>query len=463
MDQKNLDLAAQIVGGDSIERAKQAINSRKNQLTILLANRKLPDVGWDNISVRNLMNDLKLMDSNNFINNIGIGEREARVYSEMVENRHFNMCHGVGRSGDITADQPKATGSSLLSKLCHFLTLDCLKICGLANVRQCLILPIATGMSIMLTLLTLRNIRPITAKYVVWTRVDQKSCLKAIVIAGFAPIVVPNVLNGEEVKMDHQALVEMIKKTGHDNILCIITTSSCFAPRVPDEIDQVARLCLSENIPHVINNAYGLQCKRITSLINRSMAVGRVDAVVQSTDKNFLVPVGGAVVCGPNKDLIKSIGKAYAGRASSSPVIDMFVTLLSMGRKKYAELLEEREKLSEKFRSVLSTFAESKGEHLVESRSNSISFAVSLERVKNPTEIGAMLFARGVTGVRVIENKGDVKNLANIDFLNYGASIDAYPFPYLTLACAIGSKENDLERFVGKLEKVYDAVEKKLA
>lgn len=37
------------------------------------------------------------------------------------------------------------------------------------------------------------------------------------------------------------------------------------------------------------------------------MTVGRVDAVVQSTDKNFLVPVGGAVVCGPDAAFIEQV------------------------------------------------------------------------------------------------------------------------------------------------------------
>ena len=35
------------------------------------------------------------------------------------------------------------------------------------------------------------------------------------------------------------------------------------------------------------------------------MTVGRVDAIVQSTDKNFMVPVGGAVVCGPDPAFIE--------------------------------------------------------------------------------------------------------------------------------------------------------------
>jgi len=42
----------------------------------------------------------------------------------------------------------------------------------------------------------------------------------------------------------------------------------------------------------LINNAYGLQCSYICKLINRACTVGRVDAIVCSTDKNFMVPVG---------------------------------------------------------------------------------------------------------------------------------------------------------------------------
>lgn len=38
------------------------------------------------------------------------------------------------------------------------------------------------------------------------------------------------------------------------------------------------------------------------------MAVGRVDAVLQSTDKNFMVPVGGAVACGPDPAFIEQVG-----------------------------------------------------------------------------------------------------------------------------------------------------------
>ena len=47
------------------------------------------------------------MDSNNFVDNVGVGEREGRVLSSLVARRHYRLAHGIGRSGDIAAEQPK--------------------------------------------------------------------------------------------------------------------------------------------------------------------------------------------------------------------------------------------------------------------------------------------------------------------------------------------------------------------
>jgi O-phospho-L-seryl-tRNASec:L-selenocysteinyl-tRNA synthase len=109
--------------------------------------------------------------------------------------------------------------------------------------------------------------------------------------AGLECVVVPTRIEGDEVVTDLEAMETLIKK--HDGkVLAVITTTSCFAPRVPDKVDQVAKLCAKEGVAHIINNAYGLQCARTSKLINRACVVGRVDAIVCSTDKNFLVPVG---------------------------------------------------------------------------------------------------------------------------------------------------------------------------
>lgn len=49
------------------------------------------------------------------------------------------------------------------------------------------------------------------------------------------------------------------------------------------------------------------------NLIQEAAKKGRVDAFVQSTDKNFLVPVGGAVIAGFDKTFIEKISKMYPG------------------------------------------------------------------------------------------------------------------------------------------------------
>lgn len=53
------------------------------------------------------------MDSNTFPGQIGLGEREGRVACPLVARRHGLLAHGIGRSGDITAEQPKAAGAAV--------------------------------------------------------------------------------------------------------------------------------------------------------------------------------------------------------------------------------------------------------------------------------------------------------------------------------------------------------------
>jgi len=54
---------------------------------------------------------------------------------------------------------------------------------GVPSVRSCVLLPVATGMSMMMVLLALHQRRP-QGKYVLWPRIDQKSCFKCILSAG---------------------------------------------------------------------------------------------------------------------------------------------------------------------------------------------------------------------------------------------------------------------------------------
>lgn len=80
------------------------------------------------------------------------------------------------------------------------------------------------------------------------------------------------------------------------SIACVISTNCCFAPRAPERIEEVAMMCLKKGVPHLVNNAYGTQCHRAMHSLNSACSTGRVDGIVCSTDKNFLVPVGGSIL-----------------------------------------------------------------------------------------------------------------------------------------------------------------------
>lgn len=47
-------------------------------------------------------------------------------------------------------------------------------------------------------------------------------------------MVIENVLEGDELRTDLEAVEKKIEELGAGNILCVHSTTSCFAPRVPD-------------------------------------------------------------------------------------------------------------------------------------------------------------------------------------------------------------------------------------
>ena len=141
-----------------------------------------------------------------------------------------------------------------------------------------------------------------------------------------------------------------------------------------------------------------------------------LDLLAQSTDKNFLVPVGGAVVATCSKEhgrpLLKKVGATgpatgpatdpatgpgraaltmampwlcslqvsatYPGRASVSPILDLFCTLLHLGADGWAKLLADRQALMPPFRVQLAALAERHGERLLHTPNNTISMALTL-------------------------------------------------------------------------------------
>lgn len=300
------ELAKALVDGAYIEQGCAELRRREAAVLSLLSQRCIPDDAWDEDTITYFMTQLSLMDSNNFSGAVGAGEREGRIYSSLVRRRHFGLGHGIGRSGDVAAVQPKAAGSSLIYKLTNRMALHALRLCGIIRAEAALVLPTATGLSLSLVLLTLLDNRKKelakrlasagdatsaaeSPRFAIWSRVDQKSCYKSLLSAGLTPVVVEPLLVGDELVTDVEGIRAAIERCGPTAVVAVVTTASCFAPRAPDDVVEVARMCKAAGVPHLINNAYGLQVSSICHALNEACRVGRVDAIVSSTDKNFMV------------------------------------------------------------------------------------------------------------------------------------------------------------------------------
>ena len=459
MNATNLKLAMGLVDANYVRQGGEALKARENVVKKLLSQRSLPDIPWDDVTIEHFLSELAMMDSNNFKDSVGFGEREGRVFSDLVSRRHYRLGHGIGRSGDVTGIQPKAAGSSLICQLTQALALSCIKLAGITNTKAALVIPVATGMTIALTLLTLRATRrsepPQNARYVLWCRIDQKACFKAIYTAGLIPVVINTIQDGDLVRTNLDELRAKIEELGRDNVLCVLSTTSCFAPRARDDVETIATMCREFDVGHVINNAYGLIDSKCCHSVNQALRVGRVDAFVQSTDKNLMVPVGGAIVASGNKKFIAMIGNNYPGRASMSPLLDVFITLLSMGREGWLQKLRDRSANVPLLVVALEEVAAKHGERVLSTKKgNNISFAVTCNTIENPTELGSWLFKRNVSGSRVVA-PGATKKIEETEFVDWGSSTLGYPSSYITFASSMGLRSEEIQVLCVKLDAAF--------
>ncbi|XP_020848063.1 O-phosphoseryl-tRNA(Sec) selenium transferase [Phascolarctos cinereus] len=463
MNCENFAAGERLVSPAYVRLGCEARRSHEHLIQHLLEKGKCPEDGWDESTIELFLHELAIMDSNNFLGSCGVGEREGRVASGLVARRHYRFIHGIGRSGDVAAEQPKAAGSSLLNKIANLLVLDIVRLAGVRSVADCFVVPVATGMSLTLCFLTLRHKRP-KAKYIIWPRIDQKSSFKSMITAGFEPVVVENVLEGDEIRTDLKEVEAKIKELGADNILCVHSTTSCFAPRVPDRLEELAVICANYDIPHIVNNAYGVQSSKCMHLIQQGARVGRIDAFVQSLDKNFMVPVGGAIIAGFGGSFIQEISKMYPGRASISPALDIVITLLSLGSNGYKKLLKDRKEIFLYLSTELKKLSELHNERLLDTSHNPISLAMSLKTLdensdKTVTQLGSMLFTRQVSGARVVP-QGILQTMSGYTFKGFSSHASNYPCAYLNASSAIGMKKQDVELFIKRLDKCLKSVRK---
>lgn len=467
----NQRLCESLVSTSYVRQADESSKRQTKLFSQLVSNRKLPTDGWNEQVIESFLLELSQLDSNNFLDNCGVGEREGRVYSKLVQRRNFGLHHGIGRSGDVSAEQPKAIGSSIIAKLANILVADAMKISGLQSIDSTttLLLPLCTGMSLCSVFNALRahqreeqNAKEEERQNtILWTRLDQKTCIKSILASGYDVCVVDPILENDELVTNLQALEKELSAEENENtkkISCVVSSTSCFAPRAPDDVEAIATLCQKYNVAHVINNAYGVQSRKLCGKIEAAMRKGRVDCVVQSLDKNFLVPVGGAIVCASkgNGYLVDKVRKLYPGRASISSTLDVLITLLEMGKTGYERLLDERETNYEKLKMALERTASKYGERVLETPNNPISLGVTLTSSRNDlvTKFGSMLFTRRVSGARTVPMQ-EIKKIGDVELRGFGASFSTYPTAYFTAAAAIGMREKEIESFELQLEKTF--------
>lgn len=57
---------------------------------------------------------------------------------------------------------------------------------------------------------------------------------------GLKPIIIETTPSGDELRTDLVTMEQQMAALGAEHIACVVTTTSCFAPRASDSVDQVS-------------------------------------------------------------------------------------------------------------------------------------------------------------------------------------------------------------------------------
>ncbi len=432
-------------------------------ITNILDQRSLPEDPWDEPKIKQLLTLLNYIDSDKDPGSIRIGEREGRIATPYLGDLCANFCHGVGRSGNLTAAQPKAAGASLMQNLTNKLVLSLITSVGIPNLKGALTVPMGTGMSIALALRGCLNHFGVDIHRhpdILMTQVDHNSPHKGIEFIGGQIQTIPgkfgrNHYAEEGVFVDIEDL-QQVYESRRNSVSAIVSNSAFFAPRVPDNLKQIAKFAQEHNLIHIINNAYGIQSKKISTLIRKAIDAGRVDAIIQSTDKCFMTPVGGAVITSPREEIITSISQAYAGRASASPVVQLLVSLLSMGKSGYRKRMEEQLKNRLLLDQQMLSLANSHHERLI-TCNNPVSCAMTLSQLNSDqiTKLGGFLYNMRVTGPRVVNIHQSEFGTCTTKDQMMDAAIDSY----IVMNAAIGVDPIHISEAIIRLDKAFSQLD----
>ncbi|MHA1276012.1 MAG: O-phosphoseryl-tRNA(Sec) selenium transferase [Candidatus Helarchaeota archaeon] len=428
-----------LISANMVKKGQVILNSIFRPIKIFWEQRDIPKEGWSDETIEMCLKLFNWMDTDKDPKAARIGEREARLASPLQSKLSYGFNHGIGRSGEIVAPQPKAPGTSIVYQLTNQLALKALKKFGIPNLKSAIILPLSTGMSLGLTFAAIRKKSP--RSEVLCTRIDHTSPIKGIELVGLRPKIIESQLIGDAVQVDPDAIQEKID----DKTLGILSTTTFFPPREIDSIKEIAKIAQAHELFHVINNAYGVQSRTIMKKIQGAIDSGRVDAIVQSTDKNFLTPIGGSIVGSPTETFSNEVSKCYAGRATATPIIQFLAALLALGIDGYEKLRDAQEKNRAILGELLRELAEKHGERLLNVE-NPIACAMTLTH-REPNQVGGALYELRVTGPHAYTKGG-----------KWGACYDNYPNNYLCLNAAIGVVEADIRTAIERLEQVLKQV-----
>jgi len=432
-----------------LNRGQLVLNNFLKPIQNLFEQKNVPQKPWSESQIEFLLQTLSNMDTDKDDKASRVGEREARIASSLQLKTSAGFCHGVGRSGFLTAPQPKAPGASIMYELSNYLALNFLKKFGLPNVKKAIVVPLCTGMSLSLCLGALRpdwsNDKLLNKRTVIVPQVDHNALIKAFTLIGAKMKIVKGKKFGDAVRIP----IEDIKASLDDDCFAVISLTSFFPPREHDNIKEISKFAKDHDLVHIVINAYGVQSPEWMNLIRIGLDAGRIDAIIQSTDKNFLTPIGGAVIASPSEEVITKISQAYAGRASATPVVNFLISMLSLGVEGYQQLLDEQQQNRKLLEEKLKIVAEKNSEKIFDVF-NPVAVAMSLNTLKKEQlyALGGALYNLRVTGPRVYNPEEKIFGTCCADFTT----------PYIVLNAAIGVNSNDIISAIERFEKAYNQI-----
>ena len=435
-----------------LDRGQLVLNNFLKPMKTLFEQRNVPQKPWSEGQIEFLLQMLSNMDTDKDDKASRVGEREARIASSLHLKTSSGFCHGIGRSGFLTAPQPKAPGGSIMYELSNYLALNFLRKFGLPNIKKAIVVPQCTGMSLALCLGALRpnwnKKELINKRTVIVPQIDHKSLIKAINLMGMRIKTVEGKIFGDAVRIP----IEDIEASLDSDCFAVISLTSFFPPREHDNIKEISKFAKKNDLVHIVINAYGVQSPEWMKLIRVGIDAGKVDAIIQSTDKNVLTPVGGAIIASPSEEIITKISQAYAGRASAAPIVNFLISMLSLGIEGYQKLLREQQHNRKLLENKLKGVAEKINEKILDVF-NPVAVAVSLNNLKKEQlfALGGALYNLRVTGPRVYNPEESV----------FGTCSTEYIVPYIVMNAAIGATSEDIISAVERFEKAYDQITQK--